>query len=317
MSALPSAAVLARAANDGRLTALSFGVRVPAQGCAAVHSIFAGAVNIELPGKRLLVLLRAECPNVPHGIRIAAAAWPRLHSCLRVGDVVHLEPGRLTFCRGDLDVDLSTASLWHLRVAGRSIDWSDARVIDTFTTAYRALHRPAAFAADSAAALYSRRLACVLPCLERALVCLRVHEAGEQLQRLLGLGPGLTPSGDDFIIGCLAGLALSMGDARPRTQFLAKLCRQLEHQLDATTPISRQHLSDACRLQFAQPLAELALALAAGARDVPAKLSAALRIGAYSGADGVRGLLFASQAWRARPTAIACHDNRARRLRRT
>src|SRR4051812_33582958 len=293
MSALPGAAVSARAENGGRLTALSFGVRVPAHGCAAVHSIFPRAINIELSGKRLLVLLAGECANVPHGVRIAAALWPRCLSCLRVGDVVRLEPGRLRSDRGDLDVDLSTASLWQLQVAGRSIDWSDARVIDAFITAYLALHRPAAFAADSAAVLYSRRLARTLPCLERALVCLRVDEAGEQLQRLLGLGPGLTPSGDDFIVGCLAGLAVSMGHARTRTQFLANLCRELEHDLDATTPISRQHLSDACRLQFAQPLGELALALAAGSLDVPAKLSAALRIGAYSGADGVRGLLFA------------------------
>ncbi len=125
------------------------------------------------------------------------------------------------------------------------------------------------------------------------------------MQRLLGLGPGLTPSGDDFIVGCLAGLAVSTRNAPARRQFLAEVARILEHDLGATTPISRQHLSDACRLEFAQPLAELAIAIGCGARDVRTKVSAALRIGACSGADGVAGLLFALQAWQSQATPSA------------
>jgi hypothetical protein len=307
MGAWPSAAVLARAADDKRLPALSFGARVPMHGGARVHSIFARATNLELPGERLIVLLAAECPNVPHGVRMAARAWARVQLCLRVGDGVQLEPGCLRFVRGDVGVDLSTANRWHVDLARTHIDWSNSRVVDAFTAACAALHSWARPTADSAAALYTRRLARVLSCLESAIACLRVDAALEQLQRLLGVGPGLTPSGDDFIVGCLAGLAIGTRSAPARSRFLADLTRTLERELGATTPISRQHLSDACQLEFAEPLAALAIAIAAGACDVQTKVSAALRIGAYSGADGVRGLLFALQAWQAQATPTVHH----------
>ncbi len=305
MGASPSAVVLAWAADDKVLPALSFGVRVPGHGHARVHSIFARAANLQLRGRRLIVLLAAEYPNVPHGIRMAATAWARCRSCLRVGDVVHLESTRLRFPRSGVNVDLSTAKRWQVELARTSIDWSDARVAGAFTAAYEASHSLAALTADSVAALYRRRLASALPPLESAIACLRVDAASEQLQRLLGLGPGLTPSGDDFIVGCLAGLAVSTRNAPARRQFLAEVARILEHDLGATTPISRQHLSDACRLEFAQPLAELAIAIGCGARDVRTKVSAALRIGACSGADGVAGLLFALQAWQSQATPSA------------
>ena len=87
MGASPSAAILARAAEDTRLPALSFGVRVPVRGSARVHSIFAHPANLQLSGQRLIVLLAAQYPNVPNGIRIAATAWPRCQSCLRVGEM--------------------------------------------------------------------------------------------------------------------------------------------------------------------------------------------------------------------------------------
>ncbi len=114
MGASPSAVVLAWAADDKVLPALSFGVRVPGHGHARVHSIFARAANLQLPGRRLIVLLAAEYPNVPHGIRMAATAWARCRSCLRVGDVVHLESTRLRFPRSGVNVDLSTAKRWQV-----------------------------------------------------------------------------------------------------------------------------------------------------------------------------------------------------------
>jgi hypothetical protein len=303
----PSATVYAPEPNDQELRALSFGARIPARADARVHSIFERAANLELAGRRLVVLLDAKCPNAPHGIRVAAAAWLRLRPCLHVGDTVQLEPDRLSFARGDGHIDLSEATRWQVALAHTNIDWFDARVVAAFAAACAITQAAKACAADSAAAFYSRRLAQVMPSLRSAIACLRVGAAGTQLQRLLGLGPGLTPSGDDFIVGCLAGLAMSTRDVPERKQFLAELARRLESELGATTPISRQHLNDACHFEFAQPLAELAMAIAAGAPDVLSRANAALNVGAYSGADGVTGLLFGLQAWRAQATPMAAY----------
>ena len=296
MGALPGAAALAAVADYKLLPALTFGAIVPARGTASVHSIFERAANLELSGHRLVVLLDAQCSNVPHGIRLPAHAWRELRACLRVGDAAHLEPGMLRFACRDLAIDLFRAARWHVDLTKTHIDWRDERVVRAFAAVRAASQSGGAHTHDAMAALYSRRLGRVLPLLNNAIEQLQVAVATEQLQRLLGLGPGLTPSGDDFIVGCLAGLAIGTRNERERIRFLAEISSGLE--LSATTLISRQHLSDACHLQFAQPLAELAVAIAAGAADVLAGLSAALAVGAKSGADGVAGLLFGLQAWR-------------------
>ncbi len=44
-----------------------------------------------------------------------------------------------------------------------------------------------------------------------------------QVAGLIGLGPGLTPSGDDFLVGYLAGLWCSAGSTRLRVEFLSAL----------------------------------------------------------------------------------------------
>lgn len=299
MVAQSSAAV----ADYKLLPALSFGVSAQARGEARVHSIFERAANLELAGQRLVVLLDAQCPNVPHGIRLDANAWRELRLYWRVGDAVDLASNRLRFECSDLGVDLSRAIRWHVDLTETRIDWSDPRVVQEFAAACAASPSVGARAPDFVAALYSRRLTRVLPLLSIAISQLRVDAASKQLQRLLGLGPGLTPSGDDFIVGCLAGLTVSTQNQHERVRFLAEVIGRLE--LSATTLISRQHLSDACHLQFAQPLAELAVAIATGAADMLARLNAAFAVGAHSGADGVAGLLFALEAWRSpgSPTA--------------
>jgi hypothetical protein len=296
MGALPGAATLAAVADYKLLPALTFGASVPARGSASVHSLFERAANLELSGQRLVVLLDAQCSNVPHGIRLPAHAWRELRASMRVGDAVYLEPGMLRFAHSDLIIDLSGATRWHVDLTKTHLDWRDERVVRAFAAVRAASQSGGAHTHDAMAALYSRRLGSVLPLLNIAIEQLQVAVANEQLQRLLGLGPGLTPSGDDFIVGCLAGLAIGTRNERERIRFLAEISSGLE--LSATTLISRQHLSDACHLQFAQALAELAVAIAAGAADVLARLKAALAVGAKSGADGVAGLLFGLQAWR-------------------
>jgi len=296
MGALPGAAAFAAVADYKLLPALSFGASVPAYGRASVHSIFERAANLELSGQRLVVLLDAQCSNVPHGLRLPAHAWREVRACLHVGTAVYFEPSVLRFVCGDLTVDLSGANRWHVDLTKTRIDWRDERVVRAFAAACTASQASAARTNDPIAVLYSRRLSRVLPLLKIAIEQLRVAAAVEQLQQLVGLGSGLTPSGDDFIVGCLAGLAISTQDERERLRFLADITASLE--ISNTTLISRQHLSDACRLLFAQPLAELAVAIAAAAADVPARLNAALAVGAHSGADGVAGLLFGLEPWR-------------------
>ena len=110
--------------------------------------------------------------------------------------------------------------------------------------------------------------------------------------RLLGLGPGLTPSGDDFIGAALFALAHAprAGWARPLRALRGRLLGAAI--AGATNPISTALLSDLMSGVGYRPLHELLAALNAGdVARIAVALSALLTIGASSGADLTAGLL--------------------------
>lgn len=113
------------------------------------------------------------------------------------------------------------------------------------------------------------------------------------LHDLLGLGPGLTPSGDDIIAGMFVGSHyLGRGDA----------AMDLWHRLEQTarrrtTPISIAHLSAAAAGMGAAPFHRLLEALAKNQdAAVIEALDAVAKIGHCSGYDAVGGLVLLLRA---------------------
>jgi hypothetical protein len=116
---------------------------------------------------------------------------------------------------------------------------------------------------------------------------------------LVGLGAGLTPAGDDALIGWLAGIALLGTDGR------SDVLRQALHsRLARTTDVSRAHLEDALAGEFSEPLARFADALTRSPADAQRALAELAAVGATSGLDAAAGLLAAVQAAAA---AEPCH----------
>lgn len=115
-------------------------------------------------------------------------------------------------------------------------------------------------------------------------------EAG--LITLIGLGPGLTPSGDDLLGGALMALAaLDRLNARDR---LWALCRD---HLDRTNDISAAHLRVAARGYGAAAMhAAIDATLAGDAPRLAPALSAVAAIGHSSGRDGFAGVLIVLRA---------------------
>jgi hypothetical protein len=107
-------------------------------------------------------------------------------------------------------------------------------------------------------------------------------------RNLLGLGAGLTPSGDDLVAAALFGRRLVDRDAA-WARVGAALVRDAG---TATHAISAALLADAVAGESFEPLHELADALVAG--DAGAALAAAqalLRVGQASGWDMLAGLM--------------------------
>jgi hypothetical protein len=106
------------------------------------------------------------------------------------------------------------------------------------------------------------------------------------LTLLLGLGTGLTPSGDDVIGGVFLALT-ALGRAPLRDALWAGLASELG---DLTTEISAMHLSAAADGLGAEAVHALANAMLAGDRQaIPGQLERVGRIGHTSGWDTVTG----------------------------
>ncbi len=114
-------------------------------------------------------------------------------------------------------------------------------------------------------------------------------------QRLIGLGPGLTPSGDDFLCGVMIVLR-----ALRRFEVLDRISDAILNQAqERTNKISRAHLECAAKGQGAGALHEM-ISVTDGKDG--ARLRSALhtlaRIGHTSGWDSLAGVVCVLAAWR-------------------
>ncbi len=112
----------------------------------------------------------------------------------------------------------------------------------------------------------------------------KTEEAADQLVLLLGLGPGLTPSGDDFLCGILAGLHLI---GREEDHFARLLKSKIKNRLSDTIDISAAFLS--CALDGQYSLAVNHLMAIPDPREIFDSFSA---IGHSSGMDTLCGVLY-------------------------
>jgi hypothetical protein len=280
-----------------RLQALSIGTGVPGdrfQG--VVHSVFRQACNLQVDDGSLLTLLAPQIGNAPHGIRIELPSGLAFSDRLRAGQRVGCRAAVLRVAGADFAVGLSGAKRWRSDLETLAADLSRPEVARAWRVAWQALgcHRRRLGEDPLTEAIYARGLA-----LARASRALCAPEAAAAIRRLIGCGPGLTPAGDDLIVGFLAGLWSSSSGDPARRRFLDALAAIVSAAAEATGEISRAYLQHASRGSVAEPLARLARAIADGAPlpEVARAARNALRVGHTSGGDGVQGLLLGLVCW--------------------
>lgn len=108
---------------------------------------------------------------------------------------------------------------------------------------------------------------------------------------LLGAGSGLTPSGDD----CIVGLLVALHALGARNVAATVACVVARHAPRRTSRLSAAHLDAACAGEATEPLHAAIAALAAGTSPEPA-LDALERFGHGSGFDALAGVLLAADA---------------------
>jgi hypothetical protein len=255
------------------LQALSVGLEInlwrPQQG--VVHSAFEHAVNL-LMGGELWTVLAAPQKDAPFGIRLAPSERPRGLD-VRAADRVHVRAGYLRM--GPHVVDGRAATRWTPGRWGSPASGSEARLA---RVEQRALTRewPGSSAiADDLIAALSRSDA----------------ELAGAVRRSVGRGPGLTPAGDDVLVGILT--VLTSGAAGPTAALpAARLSDALAAVLHSTSDVSRHLLTQAARGLPGRALHDLGKALCEGAPDhvLAGALESVLDTGCTSGADACLGL---------------------------
>lgn len=122
------------------------------------------------------------------------------------------------------------------------------------------------------------------PAIDALAQWLRGHAQEPGAAPLIGLGPGLTPSGDDFLAGALIALHC-FGRAERATQLWAWLAPLVEGH---TNSISAAHLAAAAEGEGHEAL-HACLAAAAAGQDLEAALAQLSAVGHCSGWDALAG----------------------------
>ena len=270
------------------------------RGSATVLAVFGRACQLQAAAGNVVALVLPQIGNGPLNVVVEAGEGV-------FGDLCPGLPARLhgSLVRvGGLEVVLDGARIWEPRP-----DWPAVRARYPHLLPLLVNLRTQAFVsapADSLLALLSgarqpstRRAGASLPAqttlvvAQQAAAALKRGWAGEEAllpvaaAHLAGLGPGLTPAGDDF----LAGVMLWSWLAHPQPQiFCASL---VEAAVSHTTTLSAAFLQAAARGECSQPWHRLLQALAAGDQDpMNAAVTAILAHGHTSGADALAGFLW-------------------------
>jgi hypothetical protein len=273
------------------LAVASAGALVPrAPAAYRVHSTFAGACNF-LCIDTLLTLAGPQVGGGPASLVLRHAPPRDLRQLFAVGEMLHWQGGVLRSRRAVLR--LEQATLWQ-PLARRSM-LPSMQVDANLALAARRL----AARRTACSSVVERSAADLVPELVRATREYDCREALRVAQCFVGWGEGLTPAGDDFLVGWLAALERLENDA-PRQTFFDTVAAALVLLAPRTTPIAAHFLRLAAQRHYVEVLDTLLDALLCEHRLEPMQhaLENALAVGATSGADLVSGVLAGITAWR-------------------
>jgi hypothetical protein len=272
------------------LTVGSIGYLVPrARFAGRVHSVFARACNVAC-GDGLLTIAASALGDGPSTLRLRPGACNDLRRCFEIGDDVRGDSTGLRTARTSLRH--ADATVWR---PARPRPWlAPARIQQQLE---RAQQRVDARLASAASVLAGSAAACVST-LAQACATLDEGKAVQQADRLIGWGEGLTPAGDDFLAGLLAGFDAFGPFDRRRRRLRAVLGAACIAGASRTTSVSAHALRLAARGHHAQDVLALRDALLCGdERRLDLALARAISIGATSGAASALGTVSALRVW--------------------
>ncbi|MGE5776605.1 MAG: DUF2877 domain-containing protein, partial [Chloroflexota bacterium] len=214
------------------LPTVSLGYAVPDGSFdASIHSVFRSALNLRLNGEsNLLTLIASDEDNLPQGIRIETPEEFTFEG-FRLGELAVCRDAILHFEHNPLTIQLSGARRWKCDLPALRFDpanpaasaaWSFVwEVLNTRQMSAEAEIVAEELLVESAREGVPRRAGKAMRDLLHATQQYQSNISA--VEGLIGLGSGLTPSGDDLLVGYLAGLWCTVCGQSERAQFIARL----------------------------------------------------------------------------------------------
>jgi len=269
--------------------ARSTGYLVPREDFScAVHSVFTTACNLEWEA----TLLTVASPATGNGPTTVVLSDPSLdlRRLFVRGEIVRFQRSALRSQR--TRVQLAHATTWFPPAQRAVLD--APHIGANVHRAEQSLLRARA----TNASVIDHEAAGVVAALLAACRSRDSSEACRLVARLIGWGEGLTPAGDDFLVGWLAALG-RLGCCDRDLEFLAAVRRAILARIANTTQIAGHFLSLATQGHFVEAiLCVLDALLCQQGREIAENaVERLLQIGATSGADLCTGLLGGIAAW--------------------
>ena len=245
---------------------------LPLRWTGRIHSVFANSCNVALDGGGLLTIHRFSFGMLPRSLYV-----PNLDT----EDLVQNAP-----VRGGPEGILLGETLLEWDIPLRRVDTKiplSVRPPDAWRDSLALLRkRQSTLGGDAMTDALYTRLRRVLAALLEGLRADDPSAVGKQCRACIGLGLGLTPSGDDMLLGSLTALHMY------RPELARRLGAAITPLLDRTNDISRSYLQLALDGYAATPVLGAAAELAGGRMDQTKIL---LTVGHSSGCDILEGLV--------------------------
>lgn len=274
--------------------------------CGVVHSVFERVVNLQRAGGDLFTIAVCDLDDAPNTLRVEASDFSGYG--VMPGDVVRSLDGAVAV--GDRTaIRIEDAQAWEPRLPRYPM--RDERLRDQVARVRARLRSPCVTGnvPDAGSTDTVRRMTALLQRhatqLCDALARGDINCAGAAARGLVGLGPGLTPSGDDFLVGLFAVLRLPGGPCADGDDIcLAVLCDLHER----TNAISAAALRAAAQGQVRASLQALLHEMVAGdGVGLDRALARVLAIGSTSGADMAAGVAGGLEAQLRLAGRVPCH----------
>ncbi len=246
-----------------------------------VHSVFERAINIEHAAAGLVTVASRTVDNAPGTLIVDAVSLGA--AGVQAGDQAVGGEGGLAL-GGRIGIRLEGATEWEPALLTYPQD--DARLRDNLEIVRASVERAqAGWSPACGADMLHRHASALCDALRRG----HPVDACAWARALLGLGPGLTPSGDDFLVGLFAVLHVAESPCGRLKGICAGILADADQRTNA---ISAAALAAAARGRVRESVHEFLRQLMTGSREAAmAALAPVLAIGSTSGADMAAGIV--------------------------